>query len=92
MCLAAPVKNSYDASVSPIAFLKMYSTRCAQQTAIDAVQIFGGRGVTQTGMGRLIEHVRSNVITRHAIANALQSTIVQCHLMHCSEEVRSLLL
>lgn len=36
----------------------MYSTRAAQQTAIDAVQIFGGRGITQSGMGRLIEHVR----------------------------------
>ena len=34
----------------------MYSTRCAQDTARDAVQIFGGRGITQTGMGRLIEH------------------------------------
>ncbi|KAI0767928.1 acyl-CoA dehydrogenase/oxidase [Irpex lacteus] len=33
----------------PIAFLKMYSTRAAQQTAIDAVQIL-------SGMGRLIEH------------------------------------
>ncbi|KAH9919351.1 peroxisomal acyl-CoA-dehydrogenase [Amylocystis lapponica] len=39
-----------------LAFLKMYSTRCAQQTATDAVQIFGGRGVTQSGMGRFIEH------------------------------------
>jgi len=39
-----------------IAFLKMYSTRCAQDTARDAVQIFGGRGITQTGMGRFIEH------------------------------------
>ncbi len=37
----------------------MYSTRCAQQTAIDAVQLFGGRGITQRGMGRLIEHVRN---------------------------------
>ena len=36
----------------------MYSTQCAQDTARDAVQIFGGRGVTQTGMGRFIEHVR----------------------------------
>lgn len=40
-----------------IAFLKMYSTRSAQQTAEDAVQIFGGRGVTQSGMGKFIEHV-----------------------------------
>ena len=42
---------------SQIAFLKMYSAHCAQQSAVDAVQIFGGRGVTQSGMGRLIEHV-----------------------------------
>ena len=41
-----------------IAFLKMYSTQSAQQTAQDAVQIFGGRGITQSGMGKFIEHVR----------------------------------
>ncbi|KAI0806306.1 acyl-CoA dehydrogenase/oxidase [Irpex lacteus] len=40
----------------PIGLLKMYSTRCAQDTARDAVQIFGGRGITKTGMGRVIEH------------------------------------
>lgn len=41
-----------------LAFLKMYSTRCAAESAADAVQMFGGRGVTQTGMGKFIEHVR----------------------------------
>ncbi|KAJ3532050.1 hypothetical protein NM688_g7483 [Phlebia brevispora] len=40
----------------PIGLLKMYSTRCAQDTARDAVQIFGGRGITKSGMGRFIEH------------------------------------
>lgn len=30
-----------------IGLLKMYSTKCAQQTATDAVQIFGGRGITR---------------------------------------------
>lgn len=35
----------------------MYSTRCAQETATDAVQIFGGRGISATGMGAKIEHV-----------------------------------
>ena len=35
----------------------MFCTRTAQETAEDAVQIFGGRGITKTGMGRLIEHV-----------------------------------
>ncbi|KAH9838404.1 peroxisomal acyl-CoA-dehydrogenase [Rhodofomes roseus] len=45
----------------PLAFLKMYSTRSAQQTATDAVQVFGGRGITQTGMGRHIEHYHRTV-------------------------------
>ena len=40
-----------------IALLKAYSTRSAQETAQDAVQIFGGRGITQSGMGAEIEHV-----------------------------------
>ncbi|KAG6857227.1 hypothetical protein H0H87_007646 [Tephrocybe sp. NHM501043] len=40
-----------------IAFLKKYCTETAQLTAKDAVQIFGGRGITKTGMGRFIEHV-----------------------------------
>ena len=40
----------------------MYSTRCAQETARDAVQIFGGRGLTQTGMGRFVEHVRTQTV------------------------------
>jgi hypothetical protein len=39
----------------------MYSTRSAQQTAEDAVQIFGGRGITKTGMGRHIEHYHRTV-------------------------------
>jgi len=44
-----------------IAFLKMYSTRSAQETAADAVQIFGGRGITQSGMGSHIEHYHRTV-------------------------------
>lgn len=40
-----------------IGFLKMYLTRSAQETAADATQIFGGRAITRTGMGRMIEHV-----------------------------------
>ncbi|KAI0300738.1 acyl-CoA dehydrogenase [Russula brevipes] len=44
-----------------IAFLKMFSTRCAQDTARDAVQVFGGRGITQTGMGRFIEHYHRTI-------------------------------
>ncbi|KAL1739329.1 acyl-CoA dehydrogenase/oxidase [Schizophyllum fasciatum] len=44
-----------------IGLLKMYATRTAQQTATDAVQIFGGRGVTQSGMGSAIEHYHRTV-------------------------------
>ena len=45
----------------PIALLKMYATQTAQETARDAVQIFGGRGITRTGMGRFVEHVSSRI-------------------------------
>ncbi|KAH9481569.1 Acyl-CoA dehydrogenase apdG [Psilocybe cubensis] len=33
----------------PIALLKRFTTQAAQDTARDAVQIFGGRGITKTG-------------------------------------------
>lgn len=39
----------------------MHSTRMAQLTAADAVQIFGGRSITKTGMGEQIEHVSQPV-------------------------------
>ncbi|TDL25491.1 acyl-CoA dehydrogenase NM domain-like protein [Rickenella mellea] len=44
-----------------IAFLKMYCTRTAQETAEDATQLFGGRGITRTGMGRFVEHYHRTV-------------------------------
>ncbi|KAG6831802.1 hypothetical protein H0H92_007479 [Tricholoma furcatifolium] len=44
-----------------IAFLKSYSTACGQETARDAVQIFGGRGITSTGMGQYIEHYHRTI-------------------------------
>ncbi|KAG6865903.1 hypothetical protein C0991_010736 [Blastosporella zonata] len=44
-----------------IAFLKSYSTACGQETARDAVQIFGGRGITATGMGQFIEHYHRTI-------------------------------
>jgi alkylation response protein AidB-like acyl-CoA dehydrogenase len=40
----------------------MYCTKSAQQTATDAVQIFGGRGITRTGMGHFIEHYHRTVL------------------------------
>ncbi|KAI0671567.1 acyl-CoA dehydrogenase NM domain-like protein [Trametes maxima] len=45
----------------PIALLKMFITRSAQDIARDAVQIFGGRGITKTGMGKHIEHYHRTV-------------------------------
>jgi hypothetical protein len=35
-----------------------YVTSTGRATAEDAAQIFGGRSVTQSGMGKLIENVR----------------------------------
>ncbi|KAI0699820.1 acyl-CoA dehydrogenase NM domain-like protein [Cytidiella melzeri] len=40
----------------PIGLLKQFITRTGRETAEDATQIFGGRGVTQTGMGKLVEN------------------------------------
>jgi alkylation response protein AidB-like acyl-CoA dehydrogenase len=39
----------------PIGLLKMYGSRCAHEIAELSVHIFGGRALTQTGMGRVIE-------------------------------------
>ncbi|CAN9124821.1 unnamed protein product [Alternaria alternata] len=39
----------------PIGLLKSYATRSAHEIADEAVNIFGGRGITQGGMGRVIE-------------------------------------
>jgi alkylation response protein AidB-like acyl-CoA dehydrogenase len=39
----------------PIGLLKMTATRAAHDVADDAVQIFGGRALTASGMGRNIE-------------------------------------
>ena len=53
----------------------MYATQTAQETARDAVQIFGGRGITRTGMGRFIEHVSS----RHSITWSQLTDVAQYH-------------
>lgn len=39
----------------PIGLLKAFATRCAHEIADDATNLFGGRGITQGGMGGLIE-------------------------------------
>ncbi|KAF7795985.1 hypothetical protein EIP86_007154 [Pleurotus ostreatoroseus] len=55
----------------PIGLLKMYATRSAQDTARDAVQIFGGRGITKSGMGRFIEHVPEDVLGDLGVRQAI---------------------
>ena len=57
LLLSKSYKDQAQKLAGPIGLLKMYITRSAQDTAREAVQIFGGRGVTRTGMGRFIEHV-----------------------------------
>lgn len=39
----------------PIGLLKFHSTRSAHEIADEGVNIFGGRGLTQGGMGRVVE-------------------------------------
>lgn len=39
----------------PIALLKVQCTRVAHDVSDDACQIFGGRGITRTGMGNRVE-------------------------------------
>jgi len=39
----------------PISLLKYQATRVSHNVADEAVQIFGGRGVTKGGMGRAVE-------------------------------------
>ncbi|KAL8414374.1 hypothetical protein RB594_005563 [Gaeumannomyces avenae] len=40
----------------PIGLLKMSATRMAHEIADESVQIWGGRGLTQTGMGYIVEN------------------------------------
>lgn len=39
----------------PIGLLKVFCTRAGHEIADESIGIFGGRGLTQTGMGRVIE-------------------------------------
>lgn len=39
----------------PIGLLKSHATRAAHEIADEAVNIFGGRGLTQGGMGKFVE-------------------------------------
>lgn len=50
-----PYKQQAQHLAGPIGLLKMSITRAAHEIADEAVQIWGGRGLTQTGMGKYIE-------------------------------------
>lgn len=39
----------------PIGLLKMFCSRSAKEIGENAVQVFGGRALTQTGMGNFVE-------------------------------------
>ncbi|TCD69164.1 hypothetical protein EIP91_008460 [Steccherinum ochraceum] len=45
-----------DKIAGTIALLKQFVTKTGRETAEDATQIFGGRGITATGMGKLVEN------------------------------------
>jgi alkylation response protein AidB-like acyl-CoA dehydrogenase/predicted heme/steroid binding protein len=46
---------------SAISLCKMECTRVAHMIADESVQIFGGRGITRTGMGRVIENFQRTI-------------------------------
>merc|ERR1711948_217940 len=50
-----PYKEQSEKLGGPIALLKYQSTRTATLIADEAVQMFGGRGITRTGMGTNVE-------------------------------------
>lgn len=50
-----PYKEQSKHLGGPIGLLKMSTTRAAHEIADESVQIFGGRALTQSGMGRVIE-------------------------------------
>ena len=45
----------------PIALLKLFATRVANDVADEACQIFGGRAITATGMGQVVERFQRSV-------------------------------
>ncbi|KAF8966403.1 peroxisomal acyl-CoA-dehydrogenase [Flammula alnicola] len=49
-------KEQSDKLAGPIGLLKQFISRSGRETAEDATQIFGGRAITVTGMGKFIEN------------------------------------
>ena len=54
-------REQFEKLSSPIALMKFHFGRCGWKIADQACQIFGGRAVTRTGMGRLIEAFKNEV-------------------------------
>jgi len=44
----------------PICLLKLRAARVVQEVTDEAVQIFGGRGLTNTGMGQVVQRLRAS--------------------------------
>ena len=51
-----PYRDQAKHLAGPIGLLKMSTTRAAHEIADEAVQIWGGRALTASGMGRVIEN------------------------------------
>jgi hypothetical protein len=67
----------------------MFITRSGQQTAEDAAQIFGGRSLTQTGMGRIIENASFKMDFLSSELTWPPSTAELLHLMLSWEELKA---
>lgn len=50
-------KKQSAALAGPIGFLKMNASKTLAEVSDEAVAIFGGRGLTKTGMGRFVEQI-----------------------------------
>ncbi|KAF8838040.1 acyl-CoA dehydrogenase NM domain-like protein [Paxillus ammoniavirescens] len=51
-----------DKLAGPIALLKKFVSRSGRETAQDATQMFGGRGITAGGMGKIIENFHRTAV------------------------------
>ncbi|KAJ7896005.1 acyl-CoA dehydrogenase/oxidase [Mycena olivaceomarginata] len=54
----------------PIGLLKAFVTKSGAETATDATQVFGGRALTVTGMGKVIENYHRTVMFDTILAGA----------------------
>jgi hypothetical protein len=66
-----------------------YITRTGREIAEDASQIFGGRSITVSGMGKLIENVRSTALLHPAskhLTDRSRFSFTEHHLMTLSSE------